>query len=50
MALDAITAPVVDDAALLDSVQRATAALTRHGKPDGHFVFELEADATIRPA
>ena len=47
MALDAITAPVVDDAALLDSVQRATAALTRHGKPDGHFVFELEADATI---
>ena len=47
MALDAITAPVVDDAALLDSVQRATAALTRHAKPDGHFVFELEADATI---
>jgi squalene-hopene/tetraprenyl-beta-curcumene cyclase len=47
MALDAITAPVLDDAALLDSVTRATNALMRHQKPDGHFVFELEADATI---
>ncbi len=47
MALDAITAPVVDDAALLDSVSRAADALTRRQKPDGHFVFELEADATI---
>jgi len=47
MALDAITAPVLDDAALLDSVNRAAGALTRHQKPDGHFVFELEADATI---
>jgi squalene-hopene/tetraprenyl-beta-curcumene cyclase len=44
---DAITAPAVDDAALLDSVTRAANALTRHRKPDGHFVFELEADATI---
>ena len=47
MAPDAITAPVVDDAALLDSVSRAADALTRRQKPDGHFVFELEADATI---
>src|SRR6195952_1877922 len=47
MALDAITAPVVDDAALLDSVSRAADALIRRQRPDGHFVFELEADATI---
>ncbi|WP_428486254.1 squalene--hopene cyclase [Rhodopila sp.] len=48
MALDAISlAPVVDDAALRDSVTRAAEALKRHQKPDGHFVFELEADATI---
>ncbi len=47
MPLDAITTPVVDDAALLDSVSRAADALTRRRKPDGHFVFELEADATI---
>ncbi len=47
MALDAITAPVVDDAALLDSVSRAADALARRRQPDGHFVFELEADATI---
>jgi squalene-hopene/tetraprenyl-beta-curcumene cyclase len=47
MALDAITAPVLDNAALLDSVTRATNALMRRQKPDGHFVFELEADATI---
>ena len=44
---DAITAPLLDDAALLDSVNRAADALTRRQKPDGHFVFELEADATI---
>jgi squalene-hopene/tetraprenyl-beta-curcumene cyclase len=47
MALDVITAPVVDDGALLDSVTRAAAALMRHRRADGHFVFELEADATI---
>ncbi len=29
------------------AVDRATDALRRHQKPDGHFVFELEADATI---
>ena len=45
--LDAMTAPVVDDTALLDSINRAADALTRHQKSDGHFVFELEADATI---
>ena len=28
-------------------MNRAAAALTRQQKPDGHFVFELEADATI---
>ncbi len=47
MIADALAAPVVDNAALRDAVDRAVAALTRHQKPDGHFVFELEADATI---
>jgi squalene-hopene/tetraprenyl-beta-curcumene cyclase len=47
MVADATTAPVIGDAALLDSVTRAADALTRRQKPDGHFVFELEADATI---
>ncbi|MFL5280989.1 MAG: squalene--hopene cyclase [Rhodopila sp.] len=47
MALDAITALVNDDHALDDSVLRASDALMRHRKPDGHFVFELEADTTI---
>ncbi|WP_371734257.1 squalene--hopene cyclase [Acidisphaera sp. S103] len=44
---DAITLPVPDDSALLDSVNRAADALMRRRQPDGHFVFELEADATI---
>ncbi len=47
MALDVVIAPAVDDGALLNAVSRATDALTRRQKPDGHFVFELEADATI---
>ena len=47
MALDAMTVSVVDDSALLASITRATNALTRRQKPDGHFVFELEADATV---
>ena len=47
MALDAITAPVAGDAAFLDAVNRAARALTRRQKPDGHFAYELEADATI---
>ncbi len=44
---DAIDAQVACDSALLRSVSRGTDALTRHARPDGHFVFELEADATI---
>ncbi len=35
------------DTALDDAVARASAALLRRQRPDGHFVFELEADATI---
>ncbi len=30
-----------------DCINRATAALIKRQKPDGHFIFELEADATI---
>jgi squalene-hopene/tetraprenyl-beta-curcumene cyclase len=37
-----LSAPTLDD-----SVARAHAALLRRQRPDGHFVFELEADATI---
>jgi squalene-hopene/tetraprenyl-beta-curcumene cyclase len=50
MAPDAIAeplVPMVDDTELLDAVDRASGALLRHQRPDGHFVFELEADATI---
>jgi squalene-hopene/tetraprenyl-beta-curcumene cyclase len=47
MLLDEMAVTVVDDAVLAGSVTRAAAALTRHQRPDGHFVFELEADATI---
>ena len=47
MDTDAIISPVVDDATLLASVSRAADALTRRQRPDGHFLFELEADATI---
>ena len=48
MALDAIIpTPIIDGVTLLDRVTSATQALIRHQKPDGHFVFELEADATI---
>jgi squalene-hopene/tetraprenyl-beta-curcumene cyclase len=47
MALDAILDVSVNDTALLDSVQRASDALSRHQRTDGHFVFALEADATI---
>jgi squalene-hopene/tetraprenyl-beta-curcumene cyclase len=37
----------MDTTHLDDSVARAQARLLREQKPDGHFVFELEADATI---
>ncbi|HEY6578439.1 MAG TPA: squalene--hopene cyclase [Rhizomicrobium sp.] len=42
-------APVLspDLAALDDSIERATRALLALQREDGHFVFELEADATI---
>jgi squalene-hopene/tetraprenyl-beta-curcumene cyclase len=36
-----------EDAALNGAVGRAAAALLRHQRPDGHWVFPLEADATI---
>jgi squalene-hopene/tetraprenyl-beta-curcumene cyclase len=45
MPRDTLTAP--PDVALSDAVARARAALLGRQKPDGHFVFELEADATI---
>src|SRR6202034_4405428 len=35
------------DAALADAVRRAADALARRQHPDGHWLFELEADATI---
>ena len=37
----------VDSAALDASIASATKALLGHRQADGHFVFELEADATI---
>nr|WP_294560596.1 squalene--hopene cyclase [uncultured Rhodopila sp.] len=47
MALDATTSLLIDEDPLVDSVLRATDALIRRQNTDGHFVFELEADATI---
>ncbi len=44
---DTITAPVFDDDALAGAVERARDALLRRQHADGHWVFELEADATI---
>ena len=41
------TAAPIDNAALEDSVGAATRGLLDLKQPDGHFVFELEADATI---
>ncbi len=41
--MTAVTLPATLEAA----IARASAALTRRQKPDGHWVFELEADATI---
>ena len=37
----------VRDSALEDRIQAATRALLERQQPDGHWVFELEADATI---
>ena len=36
-----------ENGGLDEAIAGAAAALHRHRKPDGHFVFELEADATI---
>lgn len=47
MALDAMIPAGIAEPELVDAIDRAAAALTRHQRPDGHFVFELEADATI---
>ena len=40
-------AEVARDARLDDAIARATRALLAAQRPDGHFVFELEADCTI---
>lgn len=42
-----MTDSTVANPALDVVIEAAAAALTRHRKPDGHWVFELEADATI---
>ncbi|MBN8910315.1 MAG: squalene--hopene cyclase, partial [Rhodospirillales bacterium] len=41
-----LASPVTDDA-LAETIARAQSALEQRQKPDGHWVFELEADATI---
>ncbi len=41
------TAPAPDNATLDRSIASATTALLEQQQPDGHWVFELEADATI---
>jgi squalene-hopene/tetraprenyl-beta-curcumene cyclase len=40
-------APTVSSEALDDAVRRAEGALLARQRSDGHWVFELEADATI---
>jgi len=45
--MDQIFAPERNVSALEDSIARATEALCAMQRDDGHFVFELEADATI---
>jgi squalene-hopene/tetraprenyl-beta-curcumene cyclase len=47
MALDSTTSLLIEEDPLVQSVLRASDALLRRQKPDGHFLFELEADATI---
>jgi squalene-hopene/tetraprenyl-beta-curcumene cyclase len=47
MPYDPSAAPSLPDAALVAAATRAGEALQRRQRPDGHWVFELEADATI---
>ncbi|MDR3534973.1 MAG: squalene--hopene cyclase [Acetobacteraceae bacterium] len=47
MAPDTQLAPSIVDEALIQAVARARDALARRQHPDGHWLFELEADATI---
>ena len=47
MSVNMHSANAVDFAALETSIAKATDALLGLRQPDGHFVFELEADATI---
>ena len=44
---DTITPTDLSDEALSRAVEGARAALLRRQRPDGHWVFELEADSTI---
>jgi squalene-hopene/tetraprenyl-beta-curcumene cyclase len=44
--LPGLTSPI-QEAALVQSIDRAQQALTRRQNADGHWLFELEADATI---
>jgi squalene-hopene/tetraprenyl-beta-curcumene cyclase len=44
---DTLIAQPPNDDTLADAVRRAAGALARHQHPDGHWLFELEADATI---
>jgi squalene-hopene/tetraprenyl-beta-curcumene cyclase len=39
--------PGTSDPELVESIRRARDALVRHQAPDGHWVFELEGDATV---
>ena len=44
---DTLIKDMMPDAALADTVARARDALARRQHEDGHWLFELEADATI---
>jgi squalene-hopene/tetraprenyl-beta-curcumene cyclase len=47
MPYDPSAAPSLPDDVLVEAATRAGEALQRRRRPDGHWVFELEADATI---